>query len=284
MSAQLQTQAKVSLIPKPSMASMQTQILQRKCACGGTPGVDGECEECRAKRLSLQRATASPSPTTSVPPIVHDVLNSPGQPLDARTRATMEPRFGHNFSNVRVHTDAKAAESAHVVNALAYTVGRDVVFGTGQYAPETSAGMKLMAHELTHVIQQKGIENNSRIQYRLTISDPGSAGEQEAEQVSAQVISGAKGLARDFTPTLPTLQRASKSDCAFGAAKCDGPDNAPEDITKLKLPPSYSLGSHTFQDWKLVLSVDREQKGLGRLISGNVGHTWVKLIDFAGLK
>ncbi len=245
MSAQLQTQAKVSLIPKPSMASMQTQILQRKCACGGTPGVDGECEECRAKRLSLQRATASPSPTTSVPPIVHDVLNSPGQPLDARTRATMEPRFGHNFSNVRVHTDAKAAESAHVVNALAYTVGRDVVFGTGQYAPETSAGMKLMAHELTHVIQQKGIENNSRIQYRLTISDPGSAGEQEAEQVSAQVISGAKGLARD---------------------------------------PSYSLGSHTFQDWKLVLSVDREQKGLGRLISGNVGHTWVKLIDFAGLK
>jgi len=66
----------------------------------------------------------------------------------------MEPRFGHDFSQVQVHTDEKAADSARSVNALAYTVGRDVVFGTGQYAPETTAGKRLLAHELTHVVQQ----------------------------------------------------------------------------------------------------------------------------------
>lgn len=91
----------------------------------------------------------------SAPPIVHDVLNGGGgHPLDATTRAFMEPRFGHDFSQVRVHTDAQAAESARSVNALAYAVGKDVVFGVGQYVPGTSKGQRLLAHELTHVVQQ----------------------------------------------------------------------------------------------------------------------------------
>jgi hypothetical protein len=91
---------------------------------------------------------------SSVPPIVHDALHAPGQPLDAATRAFMEPRFGHDFSKVRVHTDAKAAESASAVNADAYTVGRDMVFGSRQYMPGTKMGDLLIAHELTHVVQQ----------------------------------------------------------------------------------------------------------------------------------
>jgi hypothetical protein len=66
----------------------------------------------------------------------------------------MEARFGYDFSHVRVHTDAKAEESVRAVSALAYTVGRDIVFGTGQYAPATNTGRHLLAHELTHVIQQ----------------------------------------------------------------------------------------------------------------------------------
>lgn len=94
-----------------------------------------------------------------VPPIVHEVLRSSGQPLDASTRAFMEPRFGHDFSRVRVHTDARAAESAREVNALAYTVGRDVVFGKGQYALATGAGKQLLAHELVHTIQQDGVND-----------------------------------------------------------------------------------------------------------------------------
>ncbi len=93
-------------------------------------------------------------PDSSAPPIVQDVLHSSGQPLDTATRAYMEPRFGHDFSRVRIHADARAAESAMAVNAQAYTVGRNVVFGAGQYAPNTSHGQKLLTHELTHVLQQ----------------------------------------------------------------------------------------------------------------------------------
>ena len=102
----------------------------------------------------LQRAAVNAAPTNAVPRIVHDVLRSPGQPLDASARSFMEPRFGHDFSGVRVHADDRAATSARAVNALAYTVGRDVVFGAGQYAPGTIAGKRLLAHELTHVVQQ----------------------------------------------------------------------------------------------------------------------------------
>jgi uncharacterized protein DUF4157 len=184
-------------------------VLQRKCACGNHTVAGGECEACRKKRL--QQAARSSQPAGDVPPIVHDVLRSPGTPLDASTRAFVEPRFGHdfsgaalsatargqtqaklllnqpgdvheqeadraaervtskgdmqlateapryNFSGVRVHTDQRAAESARAVRALAYTVGRNVVFGAGQYAPGTAAGKRLLVHELAHTIQQGAI-------------------------------------------------------------------------------------------------------------------------------
>jgi hypothetical protein len=81
-------------------------------------------------------------------------LHSASRPLDAATRSWMEPRFGHDFSGVRVHTGAEAAKSARAVNALAYTVGQDVVFGAEQYEPHTRHGRHLIAHELTHVVQQ----------------------------------------------------------------------------------------------------------------------------------
>ena len=136
--------------------------IQRECACGQhTAG--GECDECRKKRLSLQRQTSefsrTPEVSTEVPPIVQEVLRSPGQPLDAATRAFMESSFGYDFSRVRVHTDARAVESARAVNALAYTVGRDVVFGAGECWPHTRAGKRLLAHELTHTVQQGGVES-----------------------------------------------------------------------------------------------------------------------------
>lgn len=86
---------------------------------------------------------------------VHDVLRSPGQPLDAATRAFMEPRFAHDFSRVRVHTDGRAAESARAARAHAYTVGQNIVFGAGNFAPATEVGRRLLAHELTHTVQQR---------------------------------------------------------------------------------------------------------------------------------
>ena len=190
-------------------ATVQTGLLQRKCACGGTPGVDGECEECREKRLSLQRSSAQPtSPSPTVPPIVHEVLGSPGQPLDAGTRTFMEPRFGHDFSQVRVHTDAKAAESARTVNALAYTVGHDVVFGQGQYAPRTGAGKRLLAHELTHVMQQNNVHS---IHAKLIIGSANDQYEREADRMSEQVTTN-RTIPQHLSLThstagLPVLQR-----------------------------------------------------------------------------
>src|ERR1700674_1762946 len=102
----------------------------------------------------MQRNHAAPAGTITSPPIVSEVLDSPGQPLDHKTLAFFEPRFGRDFSQVRVHTDTKAADSATAVNALAYTVGRDVVFGPGQYDPQDKKSEHLLAHELTHVVQQ----------------------------------------------------------------------------------------------------------------------------------
>ena len=105
----------------------------------------------------LQRSqAASALGTAEAPAAVHDVLGSPGQPLDSATRAFFEPRFGHDFSHVRIHADAAGAKSARAVNALAYTMGPHVVFAAGQYAAGTHVGRRLLAHELAHVLQQQG--------------------------------------------------------------------------------------------------------------------------------
>ncbi len=100
------------------------------------------------------------------PPVVHDVLRAAGRPLDTPTRTFMEARFGHDFSRVRVHAGGRASASAQAVRAQAYTVGRNVVFGPGAYAPGTEAGRRLLAHELTHVVQQGGSDLGKTLQRR----------------------------------------------------------------------------------------------------------------------
>ncbi len=92
----------------------------------------------------------------TAPVSVNRVLARSGRPLDAALQQDMESRFGHDFSRMRVHSDGTAEQSARDVSAYAYTVGRDVVFGAGQFAPATHAGRRLLAHELTHVVQQSG--------------------------------------------------------------------------------------------------------------------------------
>ncbi len=135
----------------------------------------------------MQRQAVTQAEPATAPPIVHKVLHSSGQPLNADTRTFMEPRFGHDFSQVRVHTDAKAAESARAVNALAYTVGRDIVFGAGHYTPETTTGKGLLAHELTHVIQQRGTAGG--VQRVTKLDGPNeSALEREAAAQAERVL------------------------------------------------------------------------------------------------
>jgi len=150
------------------------------------PGPSGECTGCRKKRL--QRKAANQAETSAVPPIVREVLATTGQPLDPATRAFMEPHFGHDFSRVRVHTGAKAAASARAINALAYTVGRAVMFGAGQYGPQTGAGKRLLAHELAHVVQQN--DALSACSGPRAMNTPGSS-EKEAKNVSARLMAGA---------------------------------------------------------------------------------------------
>jgi len=187
-------------------------LLQRKCDCGQHTIGGSNCAACVKNRFSLQRASQRAAPDHSgAPAIVHEVLRSPGRPLDAQTRDFFEPRFGrdfsmvhtlstaafsspsrlnvgpsqdhfeeqanaiadritrmpatpgghrYDFSNVRIHTDARAAESARAVDALAYTVGPNLVFGESRYAPQTNEGLRLVAHELTHVIQQTGADKS----------------------------------------------------------------------------------------------------------------------------
>ncbi len=119
--------------------------VSRKCAA---------CEEEEARTLRAKSAEGSKVAAGEAPSIVHDVLPSPGEPLDAATRAYFEPRFQRDFGGVSVHTGEKAAESARAINALAYTVGSDVFFAAGRYAPSSNAGRELIAHELAHVLQQ----------------------------------------------------------------------------------------------------------------------------------
>jgi len=126
-----------------------------------TPLVQRQAEPEEEEEEMLQ--TKSREDTTSE--VTNDLesqinaIRGGGRLLAESERAYFEPRFGHDFSQVRMHTDTQAAESAWAVNARAFTVGQDVVFGAGQYAPESSTGQRLMAHELTHVVQQNGGDN-----------------------------------------------------------------------------------------------------------------------------
>jgi len=178
-----------SAAPAPaSFTPVRSGLLQRKCACGGTPGATGECGECAQKLQRQTRGSRGEARNdSSVPPIVHEVLRSPGQSLDSATRAFFEPRFGHDFSSVSVHADARAGASARAVGALAYTVGRDIIFSEGTYAPTTVEGRSLLAHELAHTLQQSG--SGSPLQSRaMELSAADSAGEREADATSEAVL------------------------------------------------------------------------------------------------
>lgn len=232
----------VQTTAKATSSSSSGFVLQRKCACGGSAGLTGECATCRTNKLlgkplqaklrvsapsdeyeqeadrmaeevmRMPDGLADPggSPTSTVPlvqgrvngvgatgfstapQIVHDVLNSPGQPLDAATRTFFEPRFGHDLAHVRVHNDGRAQLAAESVHARAFTVGPHIVFGAGEYVPKSIASRQLLAHEVTHAIQQTG----GHVPLNVTQS-PGSVANTISPTHSASVI------ARKASPAFP---------------------------------------------------------------------------------
>jgi hypothetical protein len=191
---------------------------------------------------------------------VHDVVASRGTPLDPGTRFDMESAVGHDFGDVEVHTDAQAAASARAVQAHAYTVGSHIVFGEGRYHPETDEGRRTLAHELTHVVQQReGPVDGTRAPAGNRVSDPSDRFEREADNVADRVMSGDGGPGSDMPPAgsravpiqleadlapgieLPVQRQAAEEEEAeepAGAVPAEGPSVAPEEETEEELPVS----------------------------------------------
>jgi hypothetical protein len=209
-------------------------MLRRKCACSSSPK-SGECEEC--KKNQLQRTAAGAAGIAAAPPIVHDVLRSPGKPLDASTRSFFEPRFGHDFSKVRVHTDDRAAASARAVNATAYTVGHSVVFDRGQFAPSSNSGRKLLAHELTHVMQQSASGRCSPPASSLEIGPREDPSENQAEELAGHAT-GPSGAHR-FASSQPLASRSMTARLQRQAGSGSG-----EDEPKKEPPPLIRWGDY----------------------------------------
>jgi Domain of unknown function (DUF4157) len=157
------------LLAKDSMAPavrphlpVPRPILQR---CGGEQCPPGTCDH------------------QPLPSVVGEALQAPGERLDAATRAEMNRRFGYDFVRVRVHTDTRASAAARAVDAQAFTVGHDIVFGAGQFAPQTSAGRRLLVHEMTHVLQQQAAPSGATD--RLVVGGPHTPAEREADAAAA---------------------------------------------------------------------------------------------------
>lgn len=162
-----------------------------------------EEEEEKEEEEELQMK-ASPGQIPDVGPDIESRINAMkggGQPLPVSTRAFFEPRFGYDFSQVRVHNDVRAVETARTLNARAFTTGRDVVFGGGRYAPETVRGRQLLAHELVHTIQQSAFGRRfCAVQYPVTIM-------RLPEQTGSESLTERVGLSASKIPR-PTLVRA----------------------------------------------------------------------------
>ena len=188
---------------RPNSGPATGNSLQRQCACGQHTGGE-RCGDCKKReKMRLQRHANGSATPAIAPPIVDEVLHSPGQPMDAQTRALFEPRFDADFSGVRLHTDTRSEQSASAVNALAYAVGSHIVFGANQYAPQAETGRRLLAHELTHTLQQLPGNSSS-----IAIVDSAQQ-EREAEAAAAGVFSRPPSVFRNSTtPTSLFRQKA----------------------------------------------------------------------------
>lgn len=153
--------------------------------CGGHACPPGGCEESHAQRSAT---STGPAPSPSPSALVDTAVRGPSRGLDPPTRAFMESHLGHDFSAVRIHDGPAADRSARAVAADAYTVGGDVVFAAGRYSPGTEAGRRTLAHELTHVVQQRtGPVTGRPLGGDLMVSDPSDRFEREAESVAGRM-------------------------------------------------------------------------------------------------
>jgi len=239
--------------PGAGDAPPQISLLQRKCA---------QCEEEKIQRQPMNedeeeetlQAKEAPGQTPHTIPDAQaqiDRLQGAGHPLPSAIRAFFEPRFGYDFSQVRIHTDVQAAASTRAVQALAYTVGHDVVFAPGQYAPGTQWGQRLIAHELTHTIQQG------------KATPLGRAGSDEREP---RIDRAAAAEPMTIHDDLRSPIIARQLDPSMCATDCDIPDGS-------EAPQSKNT---------LTIYADKEGPFLLLPATHKVGHSWLKLKSKGG--
>jgi hypothetical protein len=208
-----------SLQGKHLLAHELTHVIQQG---GATGALCSTCED--EDKKALQTKSAGPErPIAGVPSIVHEVLRSPGQPLEPAMRTFMEARSGHDFGRVRVHTDSRANASASAVAARAYTVGHHVVFGEGQFAPGTAEGRRLIAHELMHVMQQR--ESTVGLSPKLTIAPPGDAFEQEADRFADAVAGGTPNILDTQLPVVVAFSSHPSAAFTLQRQSCNPADD-----------------------------------------------------------
>jgi hypothetical protein len=202
--------------PEPVIAPAPAQ-LQRKCAA---------CEEEEPRKLRARPAASPVAGGSEAPAIVHEVLGSTGQPLDPSARALMEPRFGRDFADIRVHADTAAGESARAIGALAYASANHIVFASGQYDPHSDHGRHLLAHELAHTVQQASEPIGA--QATLTIGRSDDPSERAADAAADAVLrgerapvgSGAAAVVRRQPQGGPRDCAATKTDSSTATVKC----------------------------------------------------------------
>jgi len=194
-----------------NLSARPSATIQRKCAACAAGATCPKCEE--EQRIQPKEKPGHTPSVSAQTTAQIAALRGRGQPLPPAVRSFFEPRFGRDFSQVRVHSDNQAAETADALSARAFTTGQDMVFGAGNYAPETLTGSKLLAHELTHVVQQRDV-----VQLEGGVGEAGDPYEQQADSVATAVAGGqqaaplldgvAAGPATNAAATSTAMQRA----------------------------------------------------------------------------
>ena len=189
----------------PSQYGPDDGDVQRKPLPGAVPNLLQRCAACdeEAQRTDTGAEAGEDLATADVSGVVSTGLASGGRPLDPDTRSFMEPRFGHDFSKVRIHDNASASSSAQSVAARAYTVGSNIAFRSGEFAPGSGEGRRLLAHELTHVVQQ-----GQAAPLAPTVQRDAAPGEDDAQPGSPAVPAapaGATGIPQLSTPANDAL-------------------------------------------------------------------------------
>lgn len=269
----------VSARRSPPRRQRSHQFLQMPIQGNLTTGLDSIHQD--RSRIGEQRKEISAGGEVSV--AGHDILASHGQPLDANTRAFMERRFGRDFRDVRIHTGPDAEASARAVSAHAYTVGQHIVFGSGGFAAESRRGCELLAHELTHVVQQstdKGYSPGMRLPV-----DPSPAAELEAQRLSARVMNESTPSLQSVGPFARGLQRLSVSlQRSFGDGECTSkgvPCATGEACATPDSPATASLGPSTA--WSLTVNIDTEASSWENALRTQLfGHAFVRFSENSG--